>query len=145
MDRTTPPSARTPAPLMAAASGLQTKATTAAISSEVMKRCKNGTWACLFEKLVLEGAAFDALFCREPVYKIYDPLRRSRTRQYCVHSDGCAGGGFSKFARYRELGSFGHTVMNHLHRSIAANVVDEALRNKFLNSTVVREVFEGGG
>jgi len=30
-------------------------------------------------------------------------------------------------------------------RSIAANVDDEALRNKFLNSTVVREVFEGGG
>src|SRR5260370_1360568 len=29
-------------------------------------------------------------------------------------------------------------------RSIAANVVDEAQRNKFLNSSAAREVFEGG-
>src|SRR5260370_30914330 len=73
LDRTTPPSVRTAAPLMAAASGLQTKATTATTSSGAAKRCRMELGG-LLEKLLLEDVMSDALFRGEPVYKFYDPL-----------------------------------------------------------------------
>jgi len=65
MDRITPPSARAAAPLIAAASGLQTKATTAATSSCVVKRPQKGARAGVLKKLLLELALVATPFSAE--------------------------------------------------------------------------------
>jgi hypothetical protein len=50
MDRTTPPSARSAVPLIADASGLHTKATTAPTSSVVANRCKSDVGLTFWKK-----------------------------------------------------------------------------------------------
>ena len=113
MDLITPPSARTDAPLIAAASGLQTKATTFAISSGSIKRFKSDVGRAFLKKSFSNSSGLILFSCASLPDEFCDALRCSRAGQHGVDGHVRAGAGLGEAAGDSELRSLGRPVMDH--------------------------------
>ena len=112
MDRTTPPSTRSAAPLIAEARGLQTKATTPRLLP-AWRSAVGSKWAGLGKNSFRPRR--DPPAFGEPVDEIVDALGRGRSGEHGVDGDGRARGGFGEAAGDGELGGLGHAVVDHFH------------------------------
>ena len=108
----TPPSARTDAPFIAAASGLQTKATTFAISLGSMKRFKSEVGRAFLKSPSRTHPGSSCAPCELPDELCY-AFRCSRAGQHGVDGHVRAGAGLGEAAGDRELRSLGRPVVDH--------------------------------